>query len=250
MDTSLLILFGIINILASVLSGISGGGGGLITTPLLVALGVSPSTAIATAKFSGLGLSFGSSARFFREKITDPRTVIIFSVISSIGAIIGSLLLVKLSAYENFLENAMAIVILTLGIPLLYFKNLGIKTKTTSKFMKIIGGCLLSLGVLLQVTLSSGIGSLQLIVLMGFFGMNALTASATRRAMQLAVATISLGIFMVTGLVDYKIGIVALTTSLVGGYIGAHIAVKKGNKWIINLLAISSAALALQLLFS
>lgn len=250
MDMAALVLFGVINILASALSGASGGGGGLITTPLLVALGVPPSTAIATAKFSGLGMSFGASARFFKEKITDTRTVIIFSVISGAAAVAGSLLLVKLSSHQALLEDAMAVAILALGIPLLYIKNMGIKTKITSRPMKIAGGFLLCLGVLLQVTLSSGVGSLQLIILMGLFGMNALTASATRRAMQLTVASISLGIFMFTGLIDYKIGLVALITSLLGGYIGAHIAVKKGNKFIVNLFALTSAALALQLLLS
>lgn len=249
MDTKLLILFGVINILASALSGASGGGGGLITTPLLVAMGVSPSTAIATAKFSGLGVSFGASARFFKEKITDTRTVVIFSILSGIGAVIGSLLLVKLSSYEEFLENAIAVVILLLGIPLLYFKNLGIKTKVTSPRIKIIGGFLLSVGVLIQVALSSGIGSLQMIILMGMFGMSAITASATRRAMQLTVAIISLAIFILTDLVDFKIGFVALITSLIGGYIGAHFAVRRGDKFIVNLFAITSAALALQLLF-
>lgn len=248
MDTELLILFGLINVLASALSGASGGGGGLITTPLLVTMGVSPATAIATAKFSGLGVSFGASARFFKEKITDPRTVIIFSILSGIGAILGSILLVHLRDYQAFLENAMAIGILVLGIPLLYFKNLGLETKQTSKIMKIIGGVLLTFGVLLQVVLSSGIGSLQLIILMGLFGMTAMTASATRRAMQLTVATLSLGIFIAAGLVDYRIGLVSLATALLGGYIGAHIAIKKGNKFVVNLFAITSAVLALQLL--
>lgn len=250
METPALVLFGVINIVASALSGASGGGGGLVTTPLMVALGVSPSTAIATAKFSGLGMSFGASARFFKEKITDTRTVVIFSILSGLGAVAGSLLLIKLSGYEALLENIMAVAILGLGIPLLYLKNLGIETKITSPSMKIAGGFLLFFGVLLQVTLSSGVGSLQLIILMGLFGMKALTASATRRAMQLTVATISLGIFIATGLIDYKIGVVALATSLLGGYIGAHIAIKKGDKFIINLFAVTSALLALQLLFN
>jgi uncharacterized membrane protein YfcA len=247
-DNKLLILFGFINILASALSGATGGGGGLITTPLLVAMGVPPSTAIATAKFSGLGISSGASLRFFKEKITDPRTVIIFSILSGMGAIAGSLLLVHLTHYEHFLEKAMAVVILILGIPLLYMKNLGLKTKTTTEAAKIVGSFLLALGVLLQVVLSSGIGSLQLIVLMSFFGMTALTASATRRAMQLTVAVISLGVFIVSGIVDYKIGIVSLVTAALGGYIGAHVAIKKGNKFVVNLFAIISALLALQLL--
>jgi uncharacterized membrane protein YfcA len=50
-------------------------------------------------------------------------------------------------------------------------------------------------------------------------------------------------------LVDYGFGLTALGASTVGGYIGAHIAVKKGNKFVINLFAIVSVLLAIQLLF-
>jgi uncharacterized protein len=74
-------------------------------------------------------------------------------------------------------------------------------------------------------------------------------ATATRRVMQLVVATVSLGIFIVAGVVDYKYGVVGLITSGLGGFLGAHIAVKKGNKFVINLFAITSAILAIQLLW-
>lgn len=74
-------------------------------------------------------------------------------------------------------------------------------------------------------------------VLISCFGMTALVASATRRAMQLTVASVSLVVFIAAGLIDYRYGLTGLATGLVGGYIGAHIAVKKGNKFIINLFA-------------
>lgn len=247
-DSEKLVIFAVVNLLASTLSGASGGGGGLISVPFMVMLGLSPATAIATAKFGGFGISLGSSARFFREKITDRRTIIIFSILSAIGALAGSLLLVRFSDQQAVLEKLLGGVILVVGIPLLYTRNMGLATKSTSRPMKVIGSILLSIVVLFQAALGSGIGSLQLIVLIGCFGMDALTASATRRAMQLVVASISLAVFITAGLVDYKFGLAGLVTSFVGGYIGAHIAVKKGNKFIINLFAITSAIMALQLL--
>jgi uncharacterized membrane protein YfcA len=243
-----LLLFGIVNLLAAALSGVAGGGGGLISTPFLVVLGLSPATAIATAKFGGFGISAGSSARFFKEKITSRKTIIIFSILGAIGGLAGSLLLVRFSGYEELLEKIMGFVILSAGIPLLYVRNMGITVKERPTYLKAIGSVLLAFGVLLQAALSAGVGSLQLIVLMAFFGMTALTANATRRAMQLVVATVSLGVFIIAGLVDYRFGLVALITSFAGGYIGAHIAVKKGNKFIINIFAVTSAILALQLI--
>lgn len=244
-----LIIFAFVNLLAAGLSGAAGGGGGLISVPFMVILGLSPATAIATAKFGGFGISAGSSARFFREKITDRKTISMLSALAALGATVGSLLLVKYSGAEQVLENVLGYMILLIGIPLLYARNMGLETKQKSTLMKVIGVVLLTAGIMLQAALGAGVGSLQLIVLMGFFGMTALTASATRRAIQLVVATISLFVFIIAGLVDYKFGLVGLVTSFVGGYIGAHIAVKKGNKFIINIFAVTSAAMALQLIF-
>lgn len=243
-----LIIFAAVNFIAATLSGAAGGGGGLVTVPFMVTLGLSPATAIATAKFGGFGISAGASSRFFKEKITDRRSILIFSILSAVGALAGSLLLVKFSDQQDLLEKILGIVILLVGIPLLYARNMGIKAKKTSEPMKALGFILLIIGVMFQAALGAGIGSLQLVVLMACFGMTALTASATRRAMQLVVATIALAVFIIAGLVDYKFGFVGLVTSFAGGYLGAHIAVKKGNKFIINLFAITSALLALQLL--
>jgi uncharacterized membrane protein YfcA len=248
-DIEKLILFGLVNLVASTLSGAAGGGGGLISVPFMVTLGLSPATAIATAKFGGFGISAGASSRFFREKITNRRTIIILSIISAIGALAGSSLLVIFSDQQNFLENLMGIIILTVGIPVLYLRNIGIKARKPSTLMKIIGSLLMGLGILLQAALGSGVGGLQMVVLIVFFGMTALTASATRRAIQLVVHTISLIVFITAGLVDYKFGLVGLVSSFAGGFLGAHIAVKKGDKFILNIFAVTSAILALQLIF-
>ncbi len=243
------ILFGLVNFLAAALSGAAGGGGGLISVPFMVVLGLSPATAIATAKFGGFGISAGTSARFFKEKITNRRTVLLLLLILGIfGGLSGSMLLVRFSGYEQELEKIMGFIILFAGIPLLYIRKMGIKARPKPLYIKVIGSVLLAIGVLLQAAFGAGIGSLQLVILMAFFGMTALTASATRRAMQLVVATVSLIVFITAGLVDYKFGLMGLVTSFVGGFIGAHIAVKKGNKFIINLFAITSAILALQLI--
>lgn len=243
-----LLIFAVVNTLAAALSGVAGGGGGLISTPFLVLLGLPPSTAISTAKFGGFGLSVGSSARFFKEKITNKRTLVFFSALSVIGAVIGSLLLVEFSGYEAMLERIMGAIILLAGIPLLYFKNMGLKTKSTSWIAKLNGSVLLLVVLVLHAAIGSGIGMLQLVILMSCFGMTAIVASATRRIMQLIVTSISLVVFIAAGLVDFQFGFVAMTTPLVGGFIGTHLAIKKGNKFIVNLFAIISAVLAIQLI--
>lgn len=244
-----LAIFAAVNLVASILSGASGGGAAIVGTPLLVLLGLSPTAAIANSKFSGLGVSAGSSLRFHREKLTNRRLLIIFSICSAFGAVIGSIALLKLRSHQVLLQQIMGWTILVVGIPMLYVRNLGLHARVRSRPVKILGLGLLLMSVVFQAALSSGLGSLQLIILMVCFGMTALTASATRRAMQLTVAIISLGIFIAAGIVNYRFGIVGLVTAALGGFIGAHIAIKKGNKFVVNLFALVSALLAIQLLW-
>ena len=243
-----LLIFAIVNVVAAALSGAAGGGGGLISIPTLLLLGLTPASAVATGKFGGLGIASGTSLRFAKEKLTDRHTVLIFSVLSALGAIVGSLLLVKYQHHERVLEDIVAYSILLVGVPLLYVRNLGLTAQERSPLTKTFGGLLLLAAIILQAALGSGLGSLQLVVLIGCFGMTALVASATRRAMQITVAVISLAIFVGSGIVDYKYGLTGLATSFVGGYLGAHIAIKRGNRFVINLFAATSVLLAVQLL--
>lgn len=245
-----LLLFAIINFVAAIFSGISGGGAALVSAPLLVALGLPPAQAIATMKFGGLGMALGTTARFAKEKLTDRRTVIIFSLIGAIGAVVGSLILNEFRDNSALLQRLMGFVILFVAIPMLYIKDAGLTPQHRPRWVKLACVPLLFVAVFFQTALGSGIGSLQMILLMSGYGMTALVASATRRAMQLVVAILSLAIFMATDLIDYKFGFVIFATSLVGGYIGAHIAVHKGNEFVRTIFAVFSALLALQLLFS
>lgn len=243
-----LIVFGLINLLVCAFSGAAGGGGALITTPVMVLLGLTPAQAIATAKFNGFGVSLGTTGRFWREKLADPKLTAFLAVIAAFGALAGSLTLAYFKDQTAALENLMGLAILVVGIPTLYLRRMGLRPRATASWLKAAGLLFLITSAFMQAALSSGLGSLQMIILISCFGMTALSASATRRAMQLGVAIVSLTVFVLAGLVDYRFGLVGMFTALIGGYIGAHIAVKKGNQFVLNLFALASAILALQLI--
>lgn len=241
-----LIIFGIIQFFAAILSGAAGGG--FIITPLLIVFGLSPATAIATAKMGGVGLGIGTSSKFYGRKLASKRAIIVFSLLGIFTAILGSLLLIELKDSQDFLQKAVGLVILFIGIPMIYVKNIGLQRKNRSKPVKIIGTILIGITNIFQTALSTGISIVQMTILMSFFGMTALSANATRRVMALTSSLVGLIIFIPAGLVNYQFGIVSLVSALGGGYVGAHLAVKKGNKFVVNMMALTSAALALYLI--
>jgi uncharacterized membrane protein YfcA len=217
--------------------------------PLLIILGLNPAQAVATARFGGFGISLGASLRFFREKITDRRTVVIFSLIGAVCALIGSFGLLHFKDQAALLQRVMGLLILFVAVPSMYINRLGIKPEIKPRWLKIVGLVFLAVATILGAAFASGIGMLQMVILLYFFGMTALVASATRRYMQFVIAAVSLAVYIPSGLVDYSFAITALVTSFVGGFAGAHIAVKKGDKFVLNLFAVISVLLALQLIF-
>lgn len=244
-----LIIFAIVNTIVMTLSGIAGGGAGLFTAPFLIFLGVNPLTAIATSKITGFSAAIGAGYEYHRKKILKLKTQIVFMAIGGIGAIIGSSLLVKFSSNEELIQKLLGYVILLIGLPLLFSRNLGVETKERSDRFKNLG-FLAAFVISIVGAAMSGVTVAYLFIFMLFFGMTAINAAIAKRSIQLVAQTVSLAIFAFAGFIDYKLGFIALITSLVGSYIGASIAIKKGNKFVVNALAILSAVLALRLVIS
>ncbi|HEX5796987.1 MAG TPA: sulfite exporter TauE/SafE family protein [Candidatus Saccharimonadales bacterium] len=241
-----LIIFAIVNTLVMTLSGIAGGGAGLFTAPFLIFLGYNPLAAIATSKITGLSVSVGAGFEYHRERILNLKTQAIFMAAGGVGAIIGSSLLVRFSSNEELIQKMLGYVILLIGLPLLLSRNLGLETKTRSDRSKSFGLFVLFILSIIASAMS-GVATAYLFVFMLFFGMTAINAAVAKRSIQLVAQSISLIIFTFAGFIDYKLGFIAVVTSLFGGYIGAKIAIKKGNKFVINVFAILSAVLAIKL---
>ena len=64
-----------------------------------------------------------------------------------------------------------------------------------------------------------------------------------------ALSVTSLIIFAQNGIIDYQVGLVLFVGMAIGGYAGAHYALKKGNEWVKRLLAAFAIISAVKLLF-
>ena len=119
-----------IGVVASIISGIAGGGSGLITSPLFILLGMPPQVAIATAKFASLGITLGGFFTFRKTHYIKWKFVILLSIIAIVGSVIGSILLLNIN--ETFIQKIIGLTMLG-SIPFLFLKkNAGIIDGTTS----------------------------------------------------------------------------------------------------------------------
>jgi len=223
------------------------GSGGLVSIPSLIFIGLPPQVAIATDRLGTIGQHFGSLPKFWKEKKIIWKYVPPFALISIIGTYVGANILLNVD--PNILTKLVGIIVLSF-LPLVFIKrNLGIKRKETTKTKKTIGHFFYFFVMVYAAFIGGGSGLLIFYTLMIFFGFTVIDSIATSSIPWFLLSIFSLIIFSINGIVDYTIGIVLFISMLLGGYIGAHVAIKKGNKWVKSLFAIVVIISGIKLLF-
>jgi hypothetical protein len=236
----------IIGLIAGFIGAISGAGG-LISIPFLIFLGIPPQIVLATNKFGGLGLSLGGLYKFIKEKQIIWRYAIILSACGISGSLIGSKILLTVDV--DFLQKLIGILLIVLAPALFLKKDFGIVERETSTTRKIVGG-FLYFSIAILSSFFGGLGFVGMGIVVYFLGLTIIKANATELFSFSILSLTSVIIFAVNGIIDYKIGILLLLGMIVGGYLGAGMAIKKGNNWVKTFFFIVVIASAIKILIS
>lgn len=233
-----------IGLVASFVGAIAGGGG-MISVPFLLFLGVPPQVALATSKFAGLGLSSGAMVKFVKEKKVNWRYAIILSVAGIIASLIGSRFLVS-SGHLNF-EKVIGVMLLILVPTLFIKKDFGLIKIQVSPIMKVVGTLIYFLLSILA-SMFGGLGVLMISTVVFFFGLSLIEANATDIVSYAALSIVAVAVYIIHGIVNFPLGIAMFLGSLFGGYAGAHTAITRGNKFVKVIFAIVIVAAAIKIL--
>jgi uncharacterized membrane protein YfcA len=232
-----LLLYGCVGFTMSILSGVSGGGGGFIMTPLMIFLGLTPAQAVANGKFGGIFVTLGSLVGLKSHKVKNRKLTILLIGLALIAGIIAPKIITSINpeAYETLLG-----IFLIVLSPLIIFKRLGHSSKTMTKHKQTLGLVSVGASMLLVGVFSSGLGIFINISMMSFLGMSALDASVIKRYSQLFLnVTIVVGL-ITSGLFLLNVILVSLLSATLGGYVGGNIAIKKGSSFVSKLIAVAA----------
>ncbi|MBI4163848.1 MAG: sulfite exporter TauE/SafE family protein [Candidatus Aenigmarchaeota archaeon] len=222
------------------------GAGGLISIPSLIFLGIPPQTAIATDRFGTIGQTLSALYKFWKAKGIVWKYVPILSILALAGSLIGSIILLNVDT--KILESVIVILVLVL-VPLVLLKrSFGVKSVKTSKFKNIIGLFLYFLIMIFAGFFGQGTGPMTSYVVIFFLGFTMIENLGTGIIPWFVLSISSVIIFAFNGIIDYQIGIVLLVGMAIGGYLGAHIAIKKGNVWVKRLFVLFVVVLSVKLL--
>lgn len=223
------------------------GGGSLLSIPFLIFLGLPPQVAIATDRFGGIGGTITAFFKFLKAKKIVWKYVPILALLSLGGSLIGANIL--LSIDQNLLQKIAGILLLIL-LPFVFLKrDIGVERVIVSKAKMVAGSVIYFLVQIFTGFFGAGTGPFIFYTLMVGFGLTIIESVATQLIPLLVLSISSIIIFALKGIIDFQIGIVLLAGMAVGGYIGAHVALKKGSAWIKGLFSILVIIASIKLLF-
>ncbi len=140
MDFAEQLLLLIISYLANTLSALAGGGAGLLQFPVLLFLGLSFGTALATHKIASVALGVGATIRHMREGSLDLRFAGFILLCGLPGVVLGATLILQLP--ESWAVLALGCLTTALGLYSRFKKELGMQLELRNRDIQgmIIGG--------------------------------------------------------------------------------------------------------------
>ena len=233
-------------LLAGMIDAIAGGGG-LVTLPVLLATGMSPSEALATNKLQGSFGTFSSTLYFFRQGAIQLRESLFMIACTFVGSAAGTLLVQRLD--PHFLTQVMPpLLILTA----LYFW-FGPTLHEEQRHERIgwgLFGLTVGFGIgFYDGFFGPGAGAFFAIGFVALLGFNLVRATAHTKLLNFTSNISSLLFFAVGGQVVWGLGLVMAAGQLIGGRVGARLVVRKGARLVRPLIVIVSLLISLKLLY-
>lgn len=237
-------------LIANTFSALAGGGAGLIQFPVLLFLGLPFSVALATHKVASVALGIGATVRYLKEDFVEKQFALFMLIVGVPAVILGSFIAIELP--DTLAKKILGMLTMSLGIYSMFQSQLGQihAPKNQDKRGLIIGGAWLFFIGFLNGSIASGTGLFATILLVRWFGFD------YKRAV--AYTLIVVGLFW-NGVGGVTLAVISevkwawipmlLIGSFVGGYLGAHLAVLKGNLWIKRGYEVVTILVGLNLLF-
>ncbi len=226
-----------------------GGGGSLLTMPMLIFIGLPAAEANGTNRIAvfiqgivGI-ISFRSKGYFY------PKISIVLGLPAILGSILGAKVAISISGalFEKILGLVMVVVLLI------------ILTRPEKKFIKETDGE--NWGVIRLIIaiiaffgvgfyggfIQAGVGFVIIAVLTLITGMSLVKVNCLKIFITFIFTVSSLLVFIMNSKVNLLLGLTLASGSAIGAYFGSIIAINKGERWIRIFLIITILAMAAQL---
>ncbi|MFK7032254.1 sulfite exporter TauE/SafE family protein [Flavobacterium oreochromis] len=233
METYIIILLCFASFIAGLIDAIAGGGG-LIQTPIaLILLPNSPiANLIGSLKVPAITGTSIAAVHYLKNVKMHWKPLLIMGLFSCVSAFFGSYLLTLVS--NDFIKPLLLFILIILAIYTFLKKDFGNhKPKDISKsYFLILGSIISSLIGFYDGFIGPGTGSFLIVSFIVILGLDFLHASAHAKLINIASNMGSLCLFISKEKIIWIIAIPMAICNGIGGWIGAKLAIQKGNQLI------------------
>lgn len=243
------ILF-VASLAANFFSALSGGGAGLIQFPILIFLGLPFGVALATHKVASVALGLGATLRHLRESHLERRFSLIILGAGLPGVVLGAATILQVP--EKLATLLLGVLTLSLGLYSIFKPRLGMDyaPRNDTGMPLLTGMAGLFFVGFLNGSITSGTGLFLTLWLIRHFGLDYKRAVAYTLILCGVVwngtGALVLGVL---GTIAWDWMPALLAGSVIGGYLGSHVAIRKGNLWIKRSFEIVTILIGLKLIF-
>ena len=233
-------LAGIINTIA--------GGGSFLTLPALMLFGLDPKIANGTNRVAILFSSGSAVATFSKHGHLDRKLAQRLTIPTLAGVPIGALLAVYLPA-ESF-QPVFGLIFLAMALLLILNpKRIAESTSVDAESSAKIVVAFFGIGIYVGF-IQAGMGILILMAMSMLNSGDLVASNAVKNWIGFVVTLLAVSVFGIYGLVEWLPGLVMGIGNLLGGMVGAKLAIKKGNRLIFVFLIVVMIATGAKLLLT
>ena len=233
METTILILLCLAAFFAGFVDAIVGGGG-LIQTPIAMILlpNLAVANVIGSLKIPAFSGTSFAAFQYLKKVKMNWKLLCLMAIIAFFAAFLGSNLLTLVS--NDFMKPLLLVVLIGLAIYTFAKKDFGqhqdkIVTKNKQLFYAILMSVIIGF---YDGFIGPGTGSFFVLGFVAILGFDFLHASANAKMVNLATNLGSICLFVFKGKIIWAIALPMAVCNAFGGWLGAKLAIKKGNGFI------------------
>jgi uncharacterized membrane protein YfcA len=206
------------------------GGGGLITLPVLLNIGMPPQLALGTNKLQATFGSGSATWHYGRAGLIHFKDCRIGILCTLIGALIGTVLVRRLPS--DLLRQMIPWLLVAIALYVIFQPKLGekdLRPRLEAGIFHLIFG--LGIGFY-DGFFGPGTGTFWAVAYMLVLGFNMTKATAHTKVMNLTSNLVSLAVFLPGGHVHFGAGLCMGAGQLIGARLGSKVVIRRGTKFI------------------
>jgi uncharacterized membrane protein YfcA len=224
------------------------GGGGVMSLPALLVVGLPNAVALGTNKLGGTSSALIASSNYLHKRAVPLRQAAWFMPLSFVGGAIG--VWAVLHSDATWLRPVIVVVMVAMGAYVLLRPRFGTEDRLGLGSWPVLAMALAALDIgVYDGLLGPGTGTMLIFAIISFLGYGFRRAAALGRILNLGSNLSALGYYAWAGKVDWAVGLPMAATMALGGYAGSHVSLKHGDRYLKPLFVVITGALLLRLLW-